>query len=468
MPTLANINGASLSVDPYAFTNGLNSGARFGSILNREAQIKEDRDQYNQDRETIASGFDAAVNGDLETARQAFGNIAAINPQLAGMVGQIVQNKDTERLNKLKTETEYAAKQAALIRKTENPDARKQLLLVEAKRQADLKNDNAAMEAVRMANLAITDSDALNAELDQDILASDSFNTLFTFAGVGQEAKPETQLVDKVLYERQGDGSWAAVAGGGEGGNQSAIPPVLIQGLPEQVGAKVAAAYTAAGGGKDGIKAANEVKAIATEDNRRANVGKLIDQSFTDLDDAERQEIQAAVDSAETVAQGMEKAKEVRVEQQRLKKAQGFKERAVTLIKRIRGADELSDVLGGIEGSDAWYNVRVDQDEHNIIADIEEAQNILTAENLSLMSGVLSESDIQLLKNLASGALNRKRGEAEFLSDSEQLLNLLESADFDKGKGTKAASDRDSQAVAWAKKNPNDPRSARILKMNGQ
>jgi len=41
------------------------------------------------------------------------------------------------------------------------------------------------------------------------------------------------------------------------------------------------------------------------------------------------------------------------------------------------------------------------------------------------MSGVLSESDIRILQNLASGALNRKRGEKRFRKDAQGLLDKL-------------------------------------------
>ena len=46
---------------------------------------------------------------------------------------------------------------------------------------------------------------------------------------------------------------------------------------------------------------------------------------------------------------------------------------------------------------------------------------------MSLMTGVLSESDIKLLKNLSSGALNRKRGEKRFRKDTQELLDRLSS-----------------------------------------
>lgn len=199
-------------------------------------------------------------------------------------------------------------------------------------------------------------------------------------------------------------------------------PAVLLEGLPPAVAAKVDATFIAAGGGKDGINAIDKVKSEFQEDERRLVSGKLIQESFPNATPAELKQLEATMDSAVTTESGLTKAKSVREEQRRLTKAAGFQDRAITLIKGILSNDQLPDVLGSIEGS---IDMRFSDAEAELIADIEEVSNILTADNLNLMTGVLSETDIKILANLASGGLNRKRSESRFKKDAGDILSKL-------------------------------------------
>ena len=202
------------------------------------------------------------------------------------------------------------------------------------------------------------------------------------------------------------------------------IPEALTDGLSEQVAAKGAAAFGAAGGGKDGIEAFIKVVDKATEQEQRVLMPKLLKESFPNASEAEFREIEAAATSGKTVESGLNSARKVRSEQRRLKKAKGFQDRAVQLLDKILSSDQVGDVTGSAEGA---YDFRFSDDEAEVIADIDEAQNILTADNMDLMTGVLSESDIKLLKNLSSGGLNRRRGKKRFLQDVKQMRDRLSS-----------------------------------------
>ncbi len=92
------------------------------------------------------------------------------------------------------------------------------------------------------------------------------------------------------------------------------------------------------------------------------------------------------------------------------------------MLDKILASDQVGDVTGSLEGA---IDFRLSDVEAQLIADIDEAQNILTADNMDLMTGVLSESDIKLLKNLSSGGLNRKRGEKRFRQDVKQMRDRL-------------------------------------------
>jgi len=205
---------------------------------------------------------------------------------------------------------------------------------------------------------------------------------------------------------------------------QAVIPPVLLQGIDPEIASKGSAAFTAAGGGKDGLKAFQDIVDAGTEQQRRLASPGILKASFPQASDAETVQLQAAMDSAKTTETGLKAAGKVREEQRRTKKAKAFQVRAVDLLDKILANDELDDVLGAVEGA---IDFRLQDDEAELISDIEEAGNILTADNMDLMTGVLSESDIKILKNLSGGALNRQRTEERFISDVTELRNKLAS-----------------------------------------
>lgn len=116
--------------------------------------------------------------------------------------------------------------------------------------------------------------------------------------------------------------------------------------------------------------------------------------------------------------------KQDRVKQ--LKTAGQVKKIGIDLIDKILNNPELDDVLGKIDGA---YSLRLfAQNEVNAIADIEELQSILTSDVMDLMSGVLSESDMSLLRTIAAGGLNRRRDEKEFISRLKQVRATLSNA----------------------------------------
>ena len=208
------------------------------------------------------------------------------------------------------------------------------------------------------------------------------------------------------------------------GGEGLRAPEALLKDLSSATKAKASEAFVLAGGGKDGVKALNAQVALSNTQAQREDVPNLLNASFPNASPAERVQLDAAVQGAKTVESGMKQADKIRTEQRRLKKAKGFQERAVQLLNNILSSDQLGDITGSIEGG---IDFRFSDVEAEVIADIQEAQNILTAENMDLMTGVLSESDIQLLKNLSSGALNRRRGIERFKKDATTLRDKLAS-----------------------------------------
>lgn len=208
------------------------------------------------------------------------------------------------------------------------------------------------------------------------------------------------------------------------------IPQELLTGLDPVVASKGSAAFTAAGGGKDGLTAFQKIVDQGTEQQRRTASPQILKSSFPKASEAESIQLQAVMDAAKTTESGLQAAQKVRTDQIRLKKGKEFQNRAIELLKGILENPELNDVLGGIEGTGEGFlfgKQILSDNEADAVSDIEEATSILTSGNLDLLSGVLSDTDIQLLKDLSSGALKRVRSEKRFRADVQKLITKLSS-----------------------------------------
>ena len=237
--------------------------------------------------------------------------------------------------------------------------------------------------------------------------------------GIGPDGKP-------VFFQGATGGGKARILEGITPEVEAApvLPTSITANLSPELTKKAADTFAAAGGGDKGIKAVTKIIDQGTESERRAAAPEIIRNTFPKASDAERAQLQGAMDGAKNTESGMKAAGKLREEQRRDKKGKVFQARAVELLTGILDNDELDDVLGSVEGA---TDFRFQDSEAELISDIEEAANILTADNLSLMSGVLSESDIKILQNLAGGALNRKRSSPRFIKDVTALRDKLAS-----------------------------------------
>ena len=217
------------------------------------------------------------------------------------------------------------------------------------------------------------------------------------------------------------------------------LPPTLLEGYGEY-GPQANEAYGAAGGGEKGLDAAREAAEAAAESERRAGFPEELSRRFPNVTPEERRQILQAFNDAPTAEAGYQKAEEVRQKQRDDQKGIDLIDRGATLAENILNNPQLDDVIGPREGREGteqetgWQNwFGLSDEEANAIADIEELASILTKDNLKLMSGVLSESDIKLLRQIASGGLNRLRGEKRFREDLQSIFDKLSAARVDLG-----------------------------------
>jgi len=252
------------------------------------------------------------------------------------------------------------------------------------------------------------------------------------------------------------------------------LPLVMRKGLSDPVADQGEAAFNAAGGGKDGVKAFNEAVVIAKEDERRSDAYESLAISYPNVSPEEMSQLQTAIDTAPTVEKGMALAEKVRTNQRAAEKAAVMSDRSLDLVNHILANDELEDVIGSSEGkfggseqpSGALPLIGgfISDSEATAIADIEEITNILTVPAMDLMTGILSESDLKLLKTISGGAFNRTRSIERFKSDVGQIQRILQTASVI---GKLAPKDREAAVWATDKKNMNKPQARAIIKKLG-
>lgn len=115
-------------------------------------------------------------------------------------------------------------------------------------------------------------------------------------------------------------------------------------------------------------------------------------------------------------------------------KAQEADEKKEKALKIKRTALELvNDLLADESGTLSQFGAidsrtpNVTQSANTASARLEQLSDILTAENLGMMSGVLSETDLKVIANIAGGGLNRKLGDKVALKNLKKLKKMFES-----------------------------------------
>jgi hypothetical protein len=157
------------------------------------------------------------------------------------------------------------------------------------------------------------------------------------------------------------------------------------------------------------------------------NMAVSLSEIFPSAAGAEMEELQSIVRNAESYEKGMELAQTRRESQKMDSAGKENKIRGLQLIDRIIANKDLNAVLGSMEGRHEIGDLahRFDPQETNAIADINNLRDILTGDNLGMMSGVLSESDMKIIANIAGGGLERQRDEETFMADIEAIRDAL-------------------------------------------
>lgn len=387
---------------------GFRQGQQIGqNMANREA-LRARQQQASQ-----LSGFQkAAAQGDEQALQQ----VAGIDPQLARQIQSLLSSQsESERAESLR-ENDVLTRTSLDALSIDDPVERR--LFLERKKNQFTKEGRDTSNIDRALSL---DDNGLNQAITMQARMGKSV------ADLASQAFPDAE---SQIRQTEADTAAAKEARLALG-KVTPIPEELLTGLSDEVSAKAAASFSAAGGGERGLKAVSKVIDKASEQERRLTSPAIIKSSFPNATPAEVVQLQSSMDAAKTTEAGLKAAKIVREEQRTSKKAKTFQERGVALLDSILANEQLGDVVGSVEGA---IDFRLSDAESELIDDINEVGDILTADNLNLMSGVLSESDIKILRALAGGGLKRTRSEPRFRKDVTALrdklgANLVQTAD---------------------------------------
>ena len=279
--------------------------------------------------------------------------------------------------------------------------------------------EKAKSEALLQARAAkLEDREASQAFTTSEREASEQFS--LELAGAKTTSKNQVVEIDgeQVVIDKSGE--VVKVLGSKD---KQITPDAAIAALPANQRDAALEAFTVAGGGEKGLSAIAD--SVSTQKNQAQwnDVPSILDSNFPNATEAEREQLETTMSVASDVETGLKNATKIRAEQRRLKKVQVVQSRAVELLTRISKSADLGDVTGSIEGA---YDTRLfSDDESELIADIDEVTNILTSENLDMMTGVLSESDMKIIRQVSAGALIRTRAKETFLADITNLQTAL-------------------------------------------
>lgn len=195
MATLQSLNGATLVPGTNGLITGIGQGAQLGAMYDQSRQ----RRQQQEAAQAIAGLTPKALKGSTE----ALAKITQIDKtgKIAPVLVDILERQDKETAAKFLDFTNRAATTGAIALRTQDPIERRDIFLREAKKFKDEGDEVAAQESLKIAQMAVTDPNAFNSEVMQDILVSKEAKNLLDFAGMsGGDGGGDVAAVEEFKY----------------------------------------------------------------------------------------------------------------------------------------------------------------------------------------------------------------------------------------------------------------------------
>ena len=168
MPTLESIDGASLAAPAGSYSRGLSAGTQMAAMGRQSYNAAYDRAQQQQQQQNRQSVIDENLNNALGGGLEGILEIGQVEPDLANLLVKIKLTNDQQAASKLSTFVEQQGVFAASIMGKPAPFQR-QMLITEAHKLAQEGKIKEAENYIEMADQAVSNPDALNSELAQDV-----------------------------------------------------------------------------------------------------------------------------------------------------------------------------------------------------------------------------------------------------------------------------------------------------------
>jgi len=114
-------------------------------------------------------------------------------------------------------------------------------------------------------------------------------------------------------------------------------------------------------------------------------------------------------------------------------KAGKLKDTVISLAKDLRNHKGLDRSVGSMQGSALGQALTFNEDSQDFNNKYNQIKSILTAENLDMMTGVLSETDIKILSDIAGGGLQLRGSEDAFKAELDKLIGSSNSQEIPEG-----------------------------------
>jgi hypothetical protein len=206
MPTLANINGASLVQDPTSFSRGLGQGAQLGNLMRGNRLEDEALAQQQSNQKAIQGLTGEAMAGNNEALLK-IAQYGEDGIGVANTIQGILQRGDKVAATKLSAGLkEVGAFAGSMMGKP--AVVQRQALLSRAQEKRNSGDEERAAELIDMANWAGTDPERLQSELQQTVAISGLGKDQLAVFGMGGDTSPldkaktgklvsETKLLDQ-------------------------------------------------------------------------------------------------------------------------------------------------------------------------------------------------------------------------------------------------------------------------------
>ncbi|MEE8289718.1 MAG: hypothetical protein V3R25_09940 [Nitrosomonadaceae bacterium] len=431
MPTLQNISGASLVANPQAFGSGVRTGFGLGQGM-RQSRLEDEQRQADAD-------WDARVDGLSEEAlagnQEALLRIFKTEPEYAKGIAGILQGRSVADATKLRDKGNEVGRFAGgLLALGDDAQAQTQAMMIRRNEMIEEGDTGGAEELTGQINMMAQDPASVRFGWQQDVAsAQDADSILKVFSLDGGDQKSDQVQSSSIL------------PGGGvikvmKSGDVKVEDP---QGNPLVGQDRANAIKDAENRGVDLQAGRAGARTQATKQETRAQ--GIIDRGVS------------AAESTATLRRGLEL----------LGRIETGGANAISLATKRRlgmeSADEgeLSNALAKSVLSQLreTFGAAFTESEGARLERIEAGLGKSTAANKRLLQQTLRISERAARRAISAA---KSRGDKETVADIEDLLS------FSLGEENTPPAAQDQQAIDWAQANPNDPRAAQILQMQGQ